>query len=136
MPNVKTDRKTGPGLFGRLVYIGINRVFAVGPELFPREQFRIVEQQTPELDETTVGRAFVGMGSADVLVQFLKGLFGSLEIDPTFTSCFLVKFAKASDARGICAATMPRADRVVQRSLPLRAPHDSVNVVRFAVVLR
>ena len=43
--------------------VGVDGVLGIGPEFFPREDLRIVQQQPPEGDEVTIGGAIAGTGA-------------------------------------------------------------------------
>src|SRR5581483_8940094 len=64
-----------------------------------------------------------------------EALPGPGHINPALARRLLMELAKTGHPRGIAAADPP-ADRVMQGSLPLRAPHHTVNPVTLTKVLR
>lgn len=98
VPDMEADLDIRSALLRRVINIGINGVFTVSPKFFPREQFGIIKEQTPELHEIAIGGPFVGVSGTDVLIEFFKTFFGALEIDASFFGGFLVMLAKAGDA--------------------------------------
>src|ERR1035441_1243710 len=117
---------------GSLVDIGISCIFPVIPELFPSEDFRIVDHDSPERNEIAVCRALIRPSLNCKGEQFLVAFDGPINVDPPLFGCLAVKLTKAGD--GNIPATCIGSYDVVQRTLLFGAPHHPVNVIRSAMI--
>src|SRR5579862_1099497 len=109
---------------------------AIGPQHFPSGQFRIAQQQPPELDVVTVHWAFAIARGANEFFQLEEPLAGALYIDAALFRFVLTKLAKTGDLARIDRWHIVReCETVAKCALPLRSPHDSIYVVGTRIVL-
>src|SRR5579862_9041437 len=108
----------------------------VGPEHFPRSQFGISQQESPELNIVAIDRALAAARRANEFFQFQKSLPGAIDIDAAGFGSALTEFAEAGDISGIDRGHVMRGSQALgQRALALGSPHNSVYVVRTRIVL-
>src|ERR1017187_2130698 len=99
-------------------------MITVGPEFFPAENFRIVEQQAPERDEVSIHRPLILRSGAEQLgeqaVSGLRTIGGDAAL-----ACFgAAVLTEAGDSRAGPSTT----DSVLERALALAAPRDPVDL--------
>src|SRR5439155_4750987 len=97
---------------------------------FPCSQFWISQEDSPELNEIPVRWALAASRGAHKLFQLKKSLPGAIGIDSTFSGFLVTKLAEAGHfARINWRRVMGGAKTVAKCALPLRSPHDSINVI-------
>src|SRR5215475_5930148 len=79
----------------RFVNCGVGLAQAIGPQHFPRCQFRVAQQQPPELDVITIHWAPAVARGADKFLQFHESLAGAFYIDAALFRLALTKLAEA-----------------------------------------
>src|SRR5262245_10461397 len=135
VPDVPTDLNAIVDAFGGPINFAINLILAVGPEFLPCQNFWVVQQQAPEGDEISVARSGAGVGGARKFIQFDQALARPLHADAALAPLSSAVFAEAGKSRAAIESAVARADRIVERPLSLRAPHNAINLVRLDVVL-
>src|SRR5579864_6222061 len=105
------------------------------PQVFPRQYFRITQQQAPQRDVVPIHRALAPAPRAHKVLELQKSFLRALERNPALAPLALAELAKACDAPGIARrAAMTRPDGIRERALALRTPHNSVQLVGPPVV--
>src|SRR6266567_5835142 len=121
--------------FNGLVDSGVGLAQAVGPEHLPSSEFGMAQKQPPELNVVAISRTFAVSCRAHELFQLQKSLPGAVCIYAALFCFALAEFAEASHISRINGRHVMRGTQTVTEStLPLRSPHDSVDVVRARVV--
>ena len=123
MFDVETDLKVLSDGLDRLVDPCEHLVFTLVEQAVPKDDFRILDEQAPELDKVAVARSLSGEGVLHEPVE-----------SAAFTRSVLVMLAKTRDARRGDALRVTRAERIQQRAVALIEKQDAVNVVRLAKV--
>src|SRR5207302_8677546 len=120
---MKSDFDIGTTLFGGAINVRVNGVLAIRPKFFPGQQFGVLDQQSPKRDEESVSRTLVLPRLANEIIEPGKTLSGPFHINAAHLRRLLVQLAKTRHARGITPPAVLGADSVVERPLPLGAPH-------------
>src|SRR5947209_12108317 len=97
----------------------VDGVLPVAPHLFPGQNLRIFQQQSPEGNEVAVRRTLGDQGIAHILCELFISGFGALDIDPALAALFIAKLAEAANSGWIGAAAMIITQRIVERPLTL-----------------
>src|SRR5437773_7458326 len=134
MFDVETDLKVLSDGLDRLVDPGEHLVFTLVEQPVPKDDFRILDEQAPELDKVAVARSLSGEGVLHEPVESGVAFAGTIEIEAAFTRSVLVMLAKTRDARRGDALRVTRSERIQQRAVALIEKQDAVNVVRLAKV--
>src|SRR5579859_3767420 len=103
-------------------------MLAVGPQFLPRQDFRIVQEQPPEGNKVAVARPRIVPRCVNPLVEFKKSLARPRDINAALAALAQAILAEAGDGGVAVKASVARADGIIQRALPLRAPHDSIDL--------
>ena len=86
------------GLY-RGVDLGKDLMFAFVEQPVPQDDFRILDEQPPELDEIAVAGPFPGERIPHKLIELKIAFVRAIEVDAALARGFLVVAAEASDAR-------------------------------------
>src|SRR5262249_23771272 len=85
--------------FDGAVNFTINFLLAVSPELLPRQDLRIVQQQSPERQEVPIARTLIVPCGAQNFIQYNQPLSRPFDENPALSSFFAAMPAKARDRR-------------------------------------
>src|ERR1017187_4170944 len=97
LPQVPANDQRWFDRFDLVVDIVFHFMTAGDPQIVPRQQLGIFEQQPPERDEVSVPGTLVGPAIADVRLQFTKPAPRTVGVDPqTFGLCH-AELAEAGD---------------------------------------
>src|SRR5437868_5900077 len=97
----------GHAVFRRLHGLVNRRVrlpHALVPQHLPGRDFRVSQQNPPEGHIMAVNRSLAGAAGANVFLQRLKPVLGTLYVDTAFARLFLAEFAKTGHTAWITAA--------------------------------
>src|SRR5207244_5346443 len=106
------------------------------PQSLPREQLRILDQQTPERHERAVGGSLPGAQRRGPALQCQIAVPRALDVDPFLTRGSETVGTEAGDHAARARAAVARAQGVVERALALAPPHQAVHVVGPQVIRR
>src|ERR1035437_7173795 len=134
VPDMPADLQGGVDGFDGAINRRLKFVAAAGPEIFPREQFRIIQEQPPECREITVARTLAIATVAHESFHLTETAAGALDINAAVAPFFLTELAEAGGATGVLSAALGKAQRVEQSALTFRSPHDAADVVGARVI--
>src|SRR5438093_10012522 len=103
-------------------------------QAIPGDDFRILHEQSPELDEVTVAGPMPLERSLHELVELPVTFARSLEAQARRPGRFLVVLAKTRHPPGRDALGVAGAQRVQQRAVALIEEQDAVDVIRLTEV--
>jgi len=135
VPNVPAHRYGLLRRFDGLVDCGVSFAEAVRPEHFPRGEFGVAEQQTPELDMIAVDGTLARARGANEFFKLEKALSRALEIDAALFCLGPTEFTEAGDFAWIDRGrVMRRSKAIAKRTLAFGAPHKAINVIGTGIV--
>src|SRR5262249_42547683 len=109
-------------------------ILTVSPEFLPSQNFRIVQEQAPEGDKVAIARSIAGPRGAHKFIQFDQALTRSFNRDAALATSLAAVLAEASERGAGVRAAVARAGGVIERPLPLRAPHNAIHFMRLDVI--
>src|ERR1035437_7466544 len=125
MPYMEAHVQFRPDRLRRFVDALVCRILAVVPELLPCKDLRIIHQNPPELNEIAIGWALACPGLGDELAEPFVPFDGTLYVDSAILRCLAMILTETSSG----ARPGVRANQIVERSLLLRTPHHSIDIV-------
>src|SRR5262249_58677518 len=99
VPDVPSDFDLGIDAFDGAVNFTINFLLAVSPELLPRQDLRIVQQQSPERHEVSIARTLIVPRGAHKFIQFNQALSRPFDGNAALSSFLAAMLAEARDRR-------------------------------------
>ena len=135
VPDVPADPPGGPNLVRLAVHVAVGVAQRFVPEPLPGEHFGILDESPPERDECAVGRPLAGAHRVHPRFERDVSLARAIRIDAGFARRVQTVRAETADRCRVRASAVVRADRVVERTLPLAAPHQAVDVVGPQIIL-
>src|SRR5438270_7992659 len=129
MPDVPTDAELWINGLYPVVYRFLRLTRTRCPQAFPCEQLGVSQHQAPELDIAAIDRPNAFAACHHEFFHFKKALSRTLRVDALAARLRIAELAEACGGRWL-RMSMACTQNIGQRSLPLRAPHDAVDVVR------
>src|SRR6267143_537599 len=134
MPDVPADALPRDDALREPIQIPVRVAEPLVPQPLPGEQLRVLDQQTPERHEGTVGGSLAGAERRSPTLERQITLPRTLDVDPLLLGGGDTVGAEAGDHTARARAAVARAEGVVERSLALAPPHQAVHVVGPQVV--
>src|SRR5215468_10695584 len=129
MPDVPTNLNLIIDRFQRSIYLTVNLLLAIGPELFPSEYLRVIQKQSPERYEVSIAWSLIAPRRTHKLIQLYEALQRSLDINTSPSSLDATILAETGDLSSAIEPAVTGTDCIVERPLSLRAPHHAVHFV-------
>src|SRR5215510_13472576 len=119
MPNVPANPNLIIDCLQRSIYLTVNLLLAISPELFPCEYLRVIQNQSPERYEISIAWSLIAPRRAHKLIQLDETLQRSLDINALLPSLDAAMLAKTCDLSLAIEPPVAGTDCVVERPLSL-----------------
>src|SRR5215510_1964847 len=119
MPDVPANLNLIIDCLQRSIYLAVNLLLAISPELFPCEYLRVIQNQSPESYEISITWSLIAPRRAHKLIQLDEALQCSLDINALLPSLYPTMFAKTCDLSAAIEPAVTGTDCVVERPLSL-----------------